>query len=81
MQEDLAGTTVEKTDDQEFTFQVAELDVYGVEGITLFNNAGATSDEQINALVNEAIKRQITVKLSTMQQPPAGDRSPRVAAK
>jgi len=45
MQEDLAGTTVEKTDDQEFTFQVAELDVYGVEGITLFNNAGATSDE------------------------------------
>lgn len=79
MQEDLAGTTVEKTDDQEFTFQVAELDVYAVEGITLFNNAGATSDEQLNALVSEAIKRQITAKLSTMQQP--GDRSPNVGAK
>jgi hypothetical protein len=79
MQEDLAGTTVEKTDDQEFTFQVAELDVYAVEGITLFNNTGATSEEQINALMNDAIKRQITVKLSTMQQQPtAGDRSPRV---
>ena len=74
LQEDMAGTTIEKTDDQEFTFQVAELDVYSVEAITIFGTGVTTSEEQLNALMNDAIKRQITVKLSTMQ--PSGAKSP-----
>ncbi len=41
----MAGTTIEKTDDQEFTFQVAELDVYSVEGITVFGTSNTTSEE------------------------------------
>lgn len=34
----MAGNTIEKQDDQEFTFQVQELDVYSVEGIAVFGS-------------------------------------------
>jgi hypothetical protein len=55
----MSGNTIDKTEDQEFTFQVAELDVYQVEAIAAFGSQ--TSGDHMNALMSEAIKRQLTL--------------------
>jgi hypothetical protein len=53
---------VDKTEDGEFTFQVAELDVYLVEGIPVQAN-----NPMVLALMSDAIKRQVTMKMTQMQ--------------
>lgn len=62
LQEDLSGHTIDKVDDQEFTFQVAELDVYSVEVTGMFGGA----PEQMSSLMSDAIKRQLTLKMQSM---------------
>ena len=58
LQEDMNGNTIEKAEEGEFTFQVQELEVYSVEVFQTFANN--PHSEQMNILLSEAIKRQVT---------------------
>jgi hypothetical protein len=68
LQEDMAGNTIEKQEDVEFTFQVLELDVYQVEAIGVFGAGMGTTvgADHMNALLSEAIKRQVTLQMNNM---------------
>jgi hypothetical protein len=58
LHEDMNGQTIEKQEEGEFTFQVQELEVYSVEVFKTFANN--PHSEQMNLLLHEAIKRQVT---------------------
>ena len=51
----MAGNVIDKQEDNEFTFQVSELELYTVEGIGSFGST--PNGEQMTQLMSDAIKR------------------------